>query len=158
MTVKKTNAMRLLDAAKVRYDVREYAFDLDDLSGIHAADALGLDQEMVFKTLVALGDKTGPVVFVIPVACALDLKRAAAASGNKRVELMPLKELTNVTGYLRGGCSPVGMKKRFPTLIDNRAKAREIISVSAGLRGVQILVEPSALAAFVAGSFADLSD
>ena len=156
--MKKTNAMRLLDAAKVRYDVREYEFDPEDLSGTHAADALGLDQEMVFKTLVADGDKTGPAVFVIPVACALDLKRAASASGNKRVELLPLKELTNVTGYLRGGCSPIGMKKRFPTFLDNRAKARETISVSAGLRGVQILIEPAALAAFVSGAFADLAD
>jgi Cys-tRNA(Pro)/Cys-tRNA(Cys) deacylase len=150
--------MRLLDAAKVRYDVREYEFDLEDLSGTHAADALGLDQEMVFKTLVAVGDKTGPVVFVIPVARALDLKRAAAASGNKRVELLPLKDLTNVTGYLRGGCSPIGMKKRFPTFMDNRAKERAIISVSAGLRGVQILIEPTALASFVSAAFADLSD
>ena len=156
--MKKTNAMRLLDAAKVRYDVKEYEFDLEDLSGTHAADALGLDQEMVFKTLVAVGDKTGPVVFVIPVARALDLKRAAAVSGNKRVELLPLKDLTNVTGYLRGGCSPIGMKKRFPTFLDSRAKEREIISVSAGLRGVQILIEPTALASFVLGAFADLSD
>ena len=156
--MKKTNAMRLLDAAKVRYDVREYEFDLEDLSGTHAADALGLDQEMVFKTLVAVGDKTGPVVFVIPVARALDLKRAAAFSGNKRVELLPLKDLTNVTGYQRGGCSPIGMKKRFPTFLDSRAKEREIISVSAGLRGVQILLEPSALATFVSGAIADLAD
>lgn len=158
IAVKKTNAMRLLDAAKVRYDVKEYEFDLEDLSGTHAADALGLDQEMVFKTLVAVGDKTGPVVFVIPVARALDLKCAAASSGNKRVELLPLKDLTNVTGYLRGGCSPIGMKKRFPTLLDSRAKEREIISVSAGLRGVQILIEPSALTSFVSGAFADLAD
>jgi Cys-tRNA(Pro)/Cys-tRNA(Cys) deacylase len=150
--------MRLLDAAKVRYDVREYEFDLEDLSGTHAADALGLDQEMVFKTLVAVGDKTGPVVFVIPVARALDLKRAATASDNKRVEMLPLKDLTNVTGYLRGGCSPIGMKKRFPTFLDNRAKGREIISVSAGLRGVQILIEPAALVLFISAAFADLSD
>ena len=150
--------MRLLDAAKIPYDVREYEFDLEDLSGTHAADALGLDQEMVFKTLVAVGDKTGPVVFVIPVARALDLKRAATASGNKRVELLPLKDLTNVTGYLRGGCSPIGMKKRFPTFLDSRAKEREIISVSAGLRGVQILIEPTALASFISAAFADLAD
>jgi Cys-tRNA(Pro)/Cys-tRNA(Cys) deacylase len=156
--VKKTNAMRLLDAAKVPYEVREYEFDLDDLSGTHAAETLGLDADMVFKTLVAVGDKTGPVVFVIPVARALDLKRAAAASGNKRVEMLPLKELTNVTGYLRGGCSPVGMKKRFPTFIDQRAQNQKIISVSAGLRGVQALLAPSALAAFVGGIFADLAD
>jgi len=156
--VKKTNAMRLLDAAKVRYDVKEYQFDLDDLSGTHAAEAVGLDRDVVFKTLVAVGDRTGPNVFVIPVARALDLKRAAAASGNKRVEMLPLKDLTNVTGYLRGGCSPIGMKKRFPTFLDSRAKDQDFISVSAGLRGVQILIEPRALAAFVGGSYADLSD
>jgi Cys-tRNA(Pro)/Cys-tRNA(Cys) deacylase len=158
MSVKKTNAMRLLDAAKVPYETKEYEFDLDDLSGTHAAEALGLDADMVFKTLVAVGDKTGPTVFVIPVALALDLKRAAAVSGNKRVEMLPLKELTNVTGYLRGGCSPIGMKKRFPTFVDHRAEARKIVSVSAGLRGVQVLVEPRALAAFVGGTFADLAD
>jgi len=156
--VKKTNAMRLLDAAKVRYDVKEYQFDLDDLSGTHAAEAVGLDRDVVLKTLVAVGDRTGPNVFVIPVARALDLKRAAAASGNKRVEMLPLKDLTNVTGYLRGGCSPIGMKKRFPTFLDSRAKDQDFISVSAGLRGVQILIEPRALAAFVGGSYADLSD
>lgn len=156
--MKKTNAMRLLDAAKVPYEVKEYEFDLDDLSGTHAAEALGLDADMVFKTLVAVGDKTGPAVFVIPVALALDLKRAAAVSGNKRVEMLPLKELTNVTGYLRGGCSPVGMKKRFPTFIDSRAQNQEIISVSAGLRGVQVLLAPTALAAFTGGSFADLAE
>lgn len=150
--------MRLLDAAKVRYDVREYEFDLEDLSGTHAACALGLDQEMVFKTLVLVGDKTGPVVFVIPVARALDLKRAASVSGNKRVELLPLKELTSVTGYLRGGCSPIGMKKRFPTFLDSRAQHQKVISVSAGLRGVQILIEPAALIAFVSGAYADLAD
>ena len=156
--MKKTNAMRLLDAAKVPYEVKEYEFDLGDLSGTHAAEALGLDADMVFKTLVAVGDKTGPAVFVIPVALALDLKRAAAVSGNKRVEMLPLKELTNVTGYLRGGCSPVGMKKRFPTFIDSRAQNQEIISVSAGLRGVQVLLAPTALAAFTGGSFADLAE
>ncbi len=158
MNVKKTNAMRLLDAAKVSYDTREYEFDLEDLSGTHAADALGLDQDMVFKTLVTVGDKTGPAVFVIPVALALDLKRAAAASGNKRVEMLPLKDLTNVTGYLRGGCSPIGMKKRFLTFIDLRAQAQKTLSVSAGLRGVQILIEPDRLLAFVGGEYADLSD
>ena len=156
--MKKTNAMRLLDAAKVPYYTREYEFDLEDLSGTHAAEVLGLDQEMVFKTLVTVGDKTGPAVFVIPVALALDLKRAAAASGNKRVEMLPLKDLTSVTGYLRGGCSPIGMKKRFPTFIDLRAQDLKIVSVSAGLRGVQILIDPKLLLSFIGGSYADLAD
>lgn len=156
--MKKTNAMRLLDAAKVAYRVGEYAFDLEDLSGVHAAAALGFDPEMVYKTLVTVGDKTGPAVFVVPVARELNLKRAAAASGNKRVEMLPLKDLTVVTGYLRGGCSPVGMKKRFPTFIDRRAEGRELLSVSAGQRGLQILIAPGALAAFTGAAFADLSD
>jgi Cys-tRNA(Pro)/Cys-tRNA(Cys) deacylase len=156
--VKKTNAMRLLDASKVPYEVREYAFDLEDLSGVHAARTLGLNPDLVFKTLVTVGDKTGPAVFVIPVALALDLKRAAAASGNKRVELLPLKDLTGVTGYLRGGCSPIGMKKRFPTYLDDRARSLETISVSGGLRGVQILIAPGALLDFIGGAYASLAD
>lgn len=150
--------MRLLDAAKVPYEAREYDFDLEDLSGVHAAASLGMDPETVYKTLVTVGDKTGHVVFVIPVARDLDLKRAAAASGNKRVEMLPLKELTNVTGYLRGGCSPIGMKKKFPTYLDQRAKGLAAVSVSAGLRGAQILIRPDALVAFVSGAYADLAD
>lgn len=150
--------MRLLDGAKIRYDVREYSFDLEDLSGVHAAEALGINPDLVYKTLVTVGDKTGPAVFVIPVARALDLKRAAAASGNKRVEMLPLKDLTAVTGYLRGGCSPIGMKKRFPTLIDRRAEALETVSVSAGLRGVQVLLAPAALLSYLGGAYADLAD
>jgi Cys-tRNA(Pro)/Cys-tRNA(Cys) deacylase len=156
--MKKTNAMRLLDAAKVHYEAREYDFDLEDLSGVHAAASLGMDPETVFKTLVTVGDKTGPAVFVIPVARDLDLKRAAAASGNKRVEMLPLKDLTSVTGYLRGGCSPIGMKKRFPTFMDLRAQDMKIISVSAGLRGVQILIEPKLLLSFTGAAWADLAD
>mgnify|MGYP000853102528 CR=1 FL=1 len=158
MNVKKTNAMRLLDAAKAPYETREYEFDLEDLSGVHAARALGLNPDLVYKTLVTVGDKTGPAVFVIPVALALDLKRAAAASGNKRVELLPLKDLTSVTGYLRGGCSPIGMKKRFPTFLDDRAERLETISVSGGLRGVQIMIAPGTLLAFTGGAYAPLAD
>ncbi len=150
--------MRLLDAAKVPYEAREYDFDLEDLSGVHAAASLGMEPETVYKTLVTVGDKTGHVVFVIPVARDLDLKRAAAASGNKRVEMLPLKELTNVTGYLRGGCSPIGMRKKFPTYLDQRAKGLAAVSVSAGLRGAQILIRPDALVTFVSGAYADLAD
>ena len=156
--MKKTNAMRLLDGAKIRYEVREYSFDLEDLSGVHAAKALGIDPDHVYKTLVTVGDKTGPAVFVIPVARALDLKRAAAASGNKRVEMLPLKDLTAVTGYLRGGCSPIGMKKKFPTFVDKRAEFLEVVSVSAGLRGVQVLLTPAALLSYLGGAYADLAD
>lgn len=154
--MKKTNAMRRLDAMKAHYEVRSYEFDPEDLSGVHAAKALGLDEAIVFKTLVAVGDKTGPVVFVIPVARSLDMKRAAAASGNKRIEMIPPKDLMAVTGYLRGGCSPIGMKKAFPTFIDKLALECACISVSAGQRGLQILIEPGALMALTSGVQADI--
>ena len=108
--VKKTNAMRMLDSAKIPYEVRTYEFEETDLAGVHAADAVGMPYETVFKTLVARGDKTGFVVFCIPVAEELDLKKAARASKNKSVELLHVKDLLPTTGYIRGGCSPVGMK------------------------------------------------
>ena len=149
--LKKTNAMRLLDSARLPYAVRTYEFDEDDLSGVHAADAVGMAREAVFKTLVARGDKTGFTVFCIPVAESLDLKKAAKASGNKAVELLP------VTGYIRGGCSPVGMKKKFPTYFDETAVLFDEIAVSAGQRGVQLLVNPEALAALIEAGYADLT-
>ena len=111
----KTNVMRLLDAAKIPYKTAEYEYDENDLNGMHAAAAIGADPETIFKTLVARGDKTGPVVFCIPVCCELDLKKAAKASGNKKVELIHVKELLGLTGYIRGGCSPIGMKKQYPS-------------------------------------------
>ena len=141
---KKTNAMRLLDSAQIDYAVRTYEFDEDDLSGVHAADAVGMAREAVFKTLVARGDKTGFAVFCIPVAESLDLKKAARASGNK-------------AGYLRGGCSPIGMKKKFPTYFDETAMLFDEIAVSAGQRGVQLIVNPDALAAFVEAGYVDLT-
>ena len=128
----KTNVMRLLDAAGVHYRTAEYEYDESDLSGRHAAEQLDLPAEQVFKTLVARGDKTGPVVFCIPVLDELDLRRAAAVSGNKKVELIHLKELLPLTGYLRGGCSPIGMKKKFPTYIDETCILFDEIAVSAG--------------------------
>ena len=131
----KTNVMRLLDAAGVHYRTAEYEYDESDLSGRHAAEQLDLPAEQVFKTLVARGDKTGPVVFCIPVLDELDLRRAAAVSGNKKVELIHLKELLPLTGYLRGGCSPIGMKKKFPTYIDETCILFDEIAVSAGARG-----------------------
>ena len=116
--IKKTNVMRLLDKEHVRYTVKTYEYTEDDLSGIHAAAETGLNPEHVFKTLVGEGNKTGPVVFCIPVHKELDLKKAAHASGNKNVHLIHVKELPGLTGYLRGGCSPIGMKKAFPVYID----------------------------------------
>ena len=153
----RTNVMRLLDAAGIPYETREYSWDESDLSGTHAAEAIGLPPEQVFKTLVARGDKTGPLVFCIPVAENLELRKAAAASGNKRVEMLPLKELSGLTGYVRGGCSPIGMKKKFPTCIDETAILFDAIAVSAGMRGEQIVLSPAALAEYIGAEFADLT-
>lgn len=146
----KTNVMRLLDAAGVHYRTAEYEYDESDLSGRHAAEQLDLPAEQVFKTLVARGDKTGPVVFCIPVLDELDLRRAAAVSGNKKVELIHLKELLPLTGYLRGGCSPIGMKKKFPTYIDETCILFDEIAVSAGARGKQIILSPDDLISYTA--------
>lgn len=155
--IKKTNTMRLLDAAKIPYEVRTYDWEENDLSGTHAADAVGMAREAVFKTLVARGDKTGFVVFCIPVAEELDLKKAARVSGNKAVEMLHVKELLPTTGYVRGGCSPIGMKKKFPTYIDETAMLFDAIAVSGGMRGVQLIVSPDALLAFVDGTYAELT-
>ena len=155
--MEKTNAMRLLDAANIVYEIREYDYDESDLSGIHAAEACGVPAEQVFKTLVARGDKTGIGVFCIPVADELDLKRAAAVSGNKKLEMVHVKELLGLTGYIRGGCSPVGMKKKYPTYIDETAILFDYIAVSAGRRGVQMLVEPEALCQYVEADFTELT-
>lgn len=148
----KTNVMRLLDAADVHYRTAEYEYDESDLSGRHAAEQLDLPAEQVFKTLVARGDKTGPVVFCIPVLDELDLRRAAAVSGNKKVELIHLKELLPLTGYLRGGCSPIGMKKKFPTYIDETCILFDEIAVSAGARGKQIILSPDDLISYTAAT------
>ena len=148
----KTNVMRLIDAAGVHYRTAEYEYDESDLSGRHAAEQLDLPAEQVFKTLVARGDKTGPVVFCIPVLDELDLRRAAAVSGNKKVELIHLKELLPLTGYLRGGCSPIGMKKKFPTYIDETCILFDEIAVSAGARGKQIILSPDDLISYTAAT------
>ena len=152
----KTNAMRLLDAAGIPYEAKEYEYDENDLAGVHIAESLGLDPDMVFKTLVARGDKTPFVVFCIPCAYELDLKKCARVSGNKRVELLAVKELLGVTGYIRGGCSPIGMKKAFPTFIDESALLCERITVSAGVRGCQLFLQPEPLIRFVGATVCDL--
>lgn len=154
---KKTNAMRLLDASKIPYEVRTYDWEENDLSGTHAADAVGMAREAVFKTLVARGDKTGFVVFCIPVAEELDLKKAARVSCNKAVEMLHVKELLPTTGYVRGGCSPIGMKKKFPTYIDETAMLFDAIAVSGGMRGVQLIVSPDALLAYTESTYAELT-
>lgn len=153
----KTNVMRLLDAAKIPYRTAEYDWDESDLSGTHAAEAIGVAAERIFKTLVARGEKRGFLVFCIPVCCELDLKKAAKAAGDKKVELIHVKELLPTTGYIRGGCSPIGMKKAFPTYLDETAVLYDEIGVSAGCRGCQVLLAPDALIDYVNSEVADLT-
>ncbi len=153
----KTNAMRLLDAAGIDYRTAEYDYDESDLSGVHAAEAIGMPPEQVFKTLVARGDWTGPLVFCIPVCGELDLRKAAAVSGNKKVEMLHVRELLGLTGYLRGGCSPIGMKKKFPTYLEETAVLFDEIAVSAGLRGEQIILSPASLIAYAQAQEYDLT-
>lgn len=152
-----TNVMRLLSAAGIAYSTKEYEYDESDLSGVHAAEVLGLDPDTVFKTLVLKGDRTGHFVCVVPVAAEVDLKKAAAVTGNKKCDLIPVKELLPLTGYIRGGCSPVGMKKQLPTFIDETATLCEVISVSAGQRGVQVILSPDELLRYVKAEYADLT-
>ena len=140
-----TNVCRILEKMGIGFETRQYEYDEDDLSGVHAAEALELDCEQVFKTLVAQGDKNGHCVFVIPVAEELDLKKCASVSGNKRVELIAVKQLLPLTGYIRGGCSPIGMKKKLPTYVDETALLCDHIAVSAGQRGVQVYLKPEDL-------------
>ncbi len=144
----KTNAMRLLDKAKISYEAIEYEVDENDLSGVTIAKKAHLDDKTVFKTLVAKGDKTGYLVFCIPVAKEVDLKKAAKISGNKKIEMVHVKDLLSLTGYIRGGCSPVGMKKKFDTYFDISCKNFDKITVSAGVRGCQLLVSSSEIIKF----------
>ena len=141
--------MRRLDAAKIHYEVKEYEVDENDLSGLHIASQIGLPYARVFKTLVAKGDKSGVVVFCIPVDKEIDLKHAAAITGNKKIEMLHVKDLLATTGYIRGGCSPIGMKKKLPTYIDKSAQNFETITVSAGMRGAQLLLRVDELVNFV---------
>lgn len=152
----KTNVMRLLDAAGISYTVGCYQVDENDLSGSHAADAMGADHDRMYKTLVLKGEKKGYLVCCIPVDEELDLKKAARAAGDKKVELIHVKDLQGITGYIRGGCSPVGMKKHFPTYIEEMAQAFDSIMVSAGQRGVQVMLAPEDLKNYVEGEFVSL--
>ena len=152
----KTNAVRLVEHAKIPCRESFYEFDEKDLRGTHAADAIGMPQEQVFKTLVARGERTGINVFCIPVCCELDLKKAAKAAGDKNMEMVAVKDLLNLTGYIRGGCSPVGMKKKYPTYLDETAQLWEEIAVSAGARGHQMILSPERLAELVNAEFVDI--
>ncbi|AEF84054.1 YbaK/ebsC protein [Treponema primitia ZAS-2] len=153
----KTNAQRLLDAAGIQYTIAEYQVDEGDLSGVHAAELLGIPAERVFKTLVLQGASGAYIVCCIPVAEELDLKKLARLAGEKKADLIPQGELLSITGYIRGGCSPIGMKKQFPTYIDETAELFETIAVSAGARGCQLILAPGDLIRYSAGSLADLS-
>lgn len=152
----KTNAVRLVEQAGISCREAFYEFDENDLNGMHAAEALSMPPEQVFKTLVARGERTGINVFCIPVCCELDLKKAAKAAGDKNMELIAVKELLPLTGYIRGGCSPVGMKKKFPTFIDETCILWEEIAVSAGERGHQLIVNPESLAQLVGAEMTDI--
>ncbi len=156
MKINKTNVARLLDKAKVPYQLVPYEVDENDLSAIHVAEQLGENVEQVFKTLILHGDKSGYFVCVIPGADEVDLKKAAKVSGNKKCEMIPVKELLPLTGYIRGGCSPIGMKKHFPTYIHFSAEQFDNIYISAGQRGLQVLLAPADLVRETNASFADL--
>ena len=155
--IEKTNAARLLDRAKIAYNLIPYEFDENDLAAQHVADSLGQDIAKVFKTLVLHGDRTGYIVCVIPGDKEVELKALAKVSGNKKVEMIPMKELLGVTGYIRGGCSPIGMKKRFPTYFHSTAADHDVIYISAGVRGLQIEINPNELISFVDGVISDVA-
>ena len=140
-----TNVMRLLKQANIPFETSEYEVDESDLSGVHAAQMLNIDPDCMFKTLVAKGEKKGVHVFCIPVAEELDLKKCAQAAGEKKIELIHVKELLGLTGYVRGGCSPIGMKKKYPTFVDETAMLFDAVAVSAGHRGVQVMLNPDDL-------------
>lgn len=145
MKIDKTNAVRLLDKEKIEYKLIPYEVDESDLSAIHVAEQLSEPVGQIFKTLVLKGDKTGYFVCIIPGAEELDLKMAAKVSGNKNCAMIPMKDLLNITGYIRGACSPVGMKKQFPTFIDKSVDSHPFIYISAGKRGLQIQIKPENL-------------
>lgn len=153
----KTNVMRQLEKAGIAFRTMEYEVDENDLSGVHVAAQLNQPVEQVFKTLVLKGEKKGYLVCCIPVAEELDLKKVAKAAGEKKVEMLPMKELLPVTGYIRGGCSPMGMKKKFPTYIDETAILFREIAVSAGARGAQVILNPEDLASFTEAEMAELT-
>ena len=154
--IQKTNVARLLDKARIDYDLVAYEVDENDLAAAHVAAQLGEPIEQVFKTLVLRGDRHGLFVCVIPGDAEVDLKKAAKASGNKKAEMIAMKELLPLTGYIRGGCSPIGMKKPFPTYFHSTATTFSHIYLSAGQRGLQLRIEPAALISYVGAEVTDL--
>lgn len=151
----KTNAMRILDRAKAAYQFYTYEPG-DKVDGITVANKMGQPLERVYKTLVTRGKSGGYFVFVIPVAAGLDLKRAAKAVGEKSVQMIHVKEINQITGYIRGGCSPIGMKKQFPTVVSSSAERQPTIIVSGGRIGTQIELDPHTLVGLIRGKFADI--
>ena len=154
----KTNVLRHLDALKIPYETREYTVDDDNFDGKLVAEKVDLPAEMIYKTLVLVGDTLPHLVCVIPVELELDLKAVARAAGCKSVHMLPQKDLLPLTGYLRGGCSPIGMKKQFPTFIDETAQLYDEIGVSAGCRGCQVLLDPMQLTDYVNATLCDLTE
>jgi Cys-tRNA(Pro)/Cys-tRNA(Cys) deacylase len=155
--VTKTNAVRILDAAGVRYEVREYAVDEQDLSAPRVAEAIGMPPEQVFKTLVVRGDRNGVLLACIPGNAELNLKALASASGNKKVDLVPVKEVLGLTGYIRGGVSPLGTQKPYPFFLDETAMLWDTISVSAGVRGLQMVLAPADLQRVTDAQLSDIA-
>lgn len=154
--LEKTNAARLLDAAHIAYELIPYEVDENNLAADHVAESLGEPLEQVFKTLVLKGDRTGHFVCVIPGGESVDLKKAARVSGNKSCDLIPMKDLLPTTGYIRGGCSPIGMKKPFPTYLEESAQLYEYIFISAGVRGLQFKINPEDIISYVGATYSDL--
>lgn len=154
----KTNAMRLLDQAGIPYRAIEYKVDENNLGGEHVADLINMPPEQVFKTLVAMGDKKGIVIFCIPVNAELNLKKAAIVIGDKKIEMLHVKDLLGTTGYIRGGCSPIGMKKKFPTFMDETAILFDEITVSAGIRGCQLCIPREQLIRYIDANLYDITE
>lgn len=155
--LEKTNAARLLDRAKIKYELIPYQVDENNLAATHVAEQLGEDIATVFKTLVLKGDRNGHLVCVIPGDHEVELKAAARVSGNKKVEMIPMKDLLATTGYIRGGCTPIGMKKPFPTFIHSSCVEHEHIYISAGVRGLQIRIAPQDLISFIGAEIAEIA-
>ncbi|HEU5016288.1 MAG TPA: Cys-tRNA(Pro) deacylase [Roseiflexaceae bacterium] len=153
----KTNAVRVLDKAGIRYELRTYEIDEADLSAERAAAKLGMAPETVFKTLITHGDRTGPVLALIPAGTELDLRALGEASGNKRVELVPLREVLNLTGYMRGGVTPLAVKKPYPVFIDETVELWPIVGISGGQRGLEVLLAPADLIRITEATLADIA-
>lgn len=154
--MKKTNAVRILESHNIQFELFEYEFNEDEIDAISVANKISAPPETVFKTLVAIGDKTGYIVFIIPGNAELNLKKAAKVSGNKSVEMIKAKDLLSVTGYIRGGCSPIGMSKKYPTYLEETSQLFDRIYVSAGVRGMQLKLSPTDIIKVAEAVYGDL--